>query len=146
MALARRRSARVRRARAGCRGRCRPRSARRRSELARSFRRTSCSTLNLRNDGVVLVSKLSVVGRYSGDYAGSQVVLEGHAMRTLLVLCVVIISSAAIAQSNKQRTYGRDKPKSSYHGCMVKLHSYGLSPRTALNRCRLFNRPGGVSR
>jgi hypothetical protein len=66
-------------------------------------------------------------------------------MRILLVLCLLVISSAAIGQSIRQRTYGRDKSKPSYHSCMVRLYSYGLSPRAALNHCRLF-RPGGVSR
>jgi len=66
-------------------------------------------------------------------------------MRILLVLCLLVISSAAIGQSIRQRTYGRDKSKPSYHSCMVRLQSYGLSPRAALNHCRLFS-PGGVSR
>jgi hypothetical protein len=63
-------------------------------------------------------------------------------MRILLVLCLLVISSAAIGQSIR---HGRDKSKPSYHSCMVRLHSYGLSPRAARDHCRLFS-PGGVSR
>jgi hypothetical protein len=68
-------------------------------------------------------------------------------MRVLLVLCMIVIASAAIAHSDRQRPYSyeRDKSKPSYRSCMVRLHSYGFSPRAALNRCRLFS-PGGFSR
>ena len=68
-------------------------------------------------------------------------------LRILLVLGVMGVSSAAIAQSTTQATYARAgiKSKRPYHSCMVKLQSFGLSPHAAMTRCRMVS-PGGFSR
>jgi hypothetical protein len=65
----------------------------------------------------------------------------------LLVLAVMGISSAAIAQSTTQGTYARAgiKSKRPYHSCMVRLQSFGFSPHAAMTRCRMVS-PGGFSR
>jgi hypothetical protein len=68
-------------------------------------------------------------------------------MRILLVLGVMGVSSAAIAQSTTQATNARTgiKSKRPYHTCMVKLQSFGFSPHAAMTRCRMVS-PGGFSR
>jgi hypothetical protein len=68
-------------------------------------------------------------------------------MCILLVLGVMGVSSAAIAQSTTQATNARTgiKSKRPYHTCMVKLQSFGFSPHAAMTRCRMVS-PGGFSR